>query len=1383
MSNIRGIGSDRTTFNEKQEVGAFRIGILNKNQELRNIILKRNIGRYEKYDKIMTPAIGEVENIYYNENKFPTIVGDLLEYTHGYSSNKTELRKLLDNRYGDIFTHYYYTKPTFNGEALPWRGQYTNYVDYMGTVHGIDGYRDGKFTLGDAYDAIVDILKYDDASFMAKDMAVGVVRNINVPIAMSGVITTNVANMSGMDTKLGIITNAMYSNTLYNASLVNDSRKRQYITPELESYVGNTWKTVGSLSDLFPILKTNGRTGDAFDGSNFIEECDKVEDKKAWDSWNKAIDNNESIYSVENLQGAFRFEHLMGSMYNFQNRNTSEIYSKNKFFYGPYRTSYSTDLKRGVSVNTIGKSFLKIGSTMGGRSIWGGGAELGTGVYDDDGNEITVVGPPSELISNKNIQGYVEQGIIDFDEIGKNIHGNTYTSLTWGVRSDTENENDLLAKTNKLFNEGKIKSLIGRYRNPEDTEVSLTQTAVSNFGVSRGRNLLRNNAVIGSNKNPYCRVWTMFHQYNEYEDAIRGKGNFTITKQQDALESYGQRVKKGWQVNSVLNDNGTVKIAPHKDGTFQDVFTKSKAETGTTRGYIKTSGDIHKYMFSIENLAWKDSDQFIDNLTPSQRGPNGGRIMWFPPYDLEFTENITPEWEPHSFIGRGEQIYTYKNTTRSGTLSFTMLIDHPSMVDLWAHEDGDKTTDGDEMDILRYFAGCGDLPINIKLEDEITECTIADDTDNSSSDNSLNTQPLSDTEKEPNIEETPIVSNKGSLEFYVFFPNNFSGKEFYNGKVSLKDNVTLEYADPPKGAFSYEQDALAMEPISYIVKGDRTILPEIYEPGTTGNGYEITAGSPLGNAQEYKVVVLKNGEKIKRVPNPTEVISEENYVVWHYRVDTDVADQILVYTDNYQDRESYGLNGNVEKLKTYAKSIMKNPNPEEGSNVYVLTLKDIWDIIYDKPVSGDVATIKEILLNKETKISQAEIKGFASSHGNIENNNKLAIERGRTVYRWLKGSGIFSSILPDDLIIDSEVTTVDKTDLKTVNGPSAKVARSVRVYIEFESVPTKAENNQTETEEEFNASKNEVTDPNAPKLNNAENDVQISDGDFFPANVTRSYSQEEGNEVLIPVGGGYWEDENQNLYLWNEETKIFELHTVISKEESMLDASTCIADIEKKVEKPKCVTKTIRKPFKDVALAQNEYKYFEDIARQKTPLFYKISEKIKYFDPAFHSLTPEGFNARLNFLHQCTRQGPTCGASDTKGFSAGNLSFGRPPFCVLRVGDFYHTKILIDSISINYGERQWDLNPEGAGVQPMMAKIDINFTFLGGSDLGGPINRLQNAVSFNYYANTGVYDDRAMLYVKQEYEEAMEKVFTHDDGSEIWEHVLDSDDNQLYKRK
>lgn len=152
----------------------------------------------------------------------------------------------------------------------------------------------------------------------------------------------------------------------------------------------------------------------------------------------------------------------------------------------------------------------------------------------------------------------------------------------------------------------------------------------------------------------------------------------------------------------------------------------------------------------------------------------------------------------------------------------------------------------------------------------------------------------------------------------------------------------------------------------------------------------------------------------------------------------------------------------------------------------------------------------------------------------------------------------------------------------------------------------------------------------------------------------------------------------------------------------------------------------------------NEQNYFDKLTSADSFVFDKFRDKIKYFHPAFHSTTPEGLNSRLTFLNQCTRQGPTL---ESQG--ADNLAFGRPPVCILRIGDFYNTKIIIDSLNIDYEPLQWDLNPEGIGVQPMIANVNISFKFIGASSLESPINKLQNALSFNYYANSQVYDVRA----------------------------------------
>ena len=189
-----------------------------------------------------------------------------------------------------------------------------------------------------------------------------------------------------------------------------------------------------------------------------------------------------------------------------------------------------------------------------------------------------------------------------------------------------------------------------------------------------------------------------------------------------------------------------------------------------------------------------------------------------------------------------------------------------------------------------------------------------------------------------------------------------------------------------------------------------------------------------------------------------------------------------------------------------------------------------------------------------------------------------------------------------------------------------------------------------------------------------------------------------------------------------------------------------------------------------------EYHFYKKYMEEHPFVFEKLQEKLQYFEPAFHSMTPEGFNARLTFLQQCSRQGKTKTMSDEGGKTANNLAFGRPPFCVLRLGDFYNQMIVIDSISYDYSISdglQWDLNPEGNGVQPMLAKININFKFIGGGDITGPVRRLQNAMTFNYYANTSFYDNRAD---RVEYQETNYKTMGGAGNNNV-----DTDKSYVYK--
>ena len=144
--------------------------------------------------------------------------------------------------------------------------------------------------------------------------------------------------------------------------------------------------------------------------------------------------------------------------------------------------------------------------------------------------------------------------------------------------------------------------------------------------------------------------------------------------------------------------------------------------------------------------------------------------------------------------------------------------------------------------------------------------------------------------------------------------------------------------------------------------------------------------------------------------------------------------------------------------------------------------------------------------------------------------------------------------------------------------------------------------------------------------------------------------------------------------------------------------------------------------------------YFKELEEKDPFVFSSYSKKIDYFHPAFHSQTPEDFNKRLVFLQQSTRQGKPFSDSDAK-----NSVFGRMPVCVLRLGDFFNCRIIINNIGFSYEPLLWDLNPEGSGIQPMLCNVNVNCNIIGGSNLKEPITQLQNALSSKFYAN---HDDK-----------------------------------------
>ena len=158
---------------------------------------------------------------------------------------------------------------------------------------------------------------------------------------------------------------------------------------------------------------------------------------------------------------------------------------------------------------------------------------------------------------------------------------------------------------------------------------------------------------------------------------------------------------------------------------------------------------------------------------------------------------------------------------------------------------------------------------------------------------------------------------------------------------------------------------------------------------------------------------------------------------------------------------------------------------------------------------------------------------------------------------------------------------------------------------------------------------------------------------------------------------------------------------------------------------------------------------------------FEASSKNEFY-PAFHSQTPEDFHRRLTFLQQCTRQGAAMryDIKDEDGkLRARNSVFGKQPICILRIADFFYTKVVIESVTIDYANTTWDMNPEGFGMQPMIANVTLQMKVIGGQSLKGPIDALQNATSYNYYANSTFRDTG--IYAKPSAEATKQSQFYH----------------------
>jgi len=679
----------------------------------------------------------------------------------------------------------------------------------------------------------------------------------------------------------------------------------------------------------------------------------------------------------------------------------------------------------------------------------------------------------------------------------------------------------------------------------------------------------------------YCRVFTKDTPYYTYNDLQKVDGITTSGRQ---------------FAGSVFDNTFNLNISPTRNPGSTNIIADGPNGIG---GYAK------KYMFSIENLAWRTSSKqgfTYDELPVCEKGPNGGRVMWFPPYDIKFTDNSNANWTPTSFLGRPEPIYTYKDSNRTGTLSWKIIVDHPSVMNVLV----EKQLKGQNKERINsiidsFFAGC--------VKYDIYELA-----------KKFNTVPTKD------------------LYTYQQILNN----------PNLDKNTAKDVIDSSKGAAS----------VGTVTTPGNSSTTTNPEPACDLDSKYNNFGFYFDND------VPGPNNRTATTPSSTYKADYDNYI---YNMN---QDQYVAISSKTFAAGSSNLN---------VKQFFENVVIDNFNYINTGFVEDAFKILSEK-----TGTIK------------LSLRAAASAPASKTYNTALSKRRANSVIEYLKTTKLGKFITEDKTLTFTNIDTVGEDDVATPKSSKNGFGASVTCT-------------------------DDIKDKNGKSTHDSQwySVAAMACRRVVITDIT--VTQLPSDKPVVPL--------EKPVITDNKPT-------------------------EPKVEpvKPKPTYRTEKK-IKDgiskliLRKLLSECDYFDVIKKEVPMLYDSIQEKIKYFNPAFHSMTPEGLNSRLTFLNQCVRPGETIPVIGDNGQivanDALNTSFGAPPVLVLRIGDFYNCKIIPKSVSFSYDPLVFDMNPEGIGIQPMIANVSLNFDIIGGMGLEKPVEQLQNAVSFNYYGNTEIYDERA----------------------------------------
>lgn len=298
-----------------------------------------------------------------------------------------------------------------------------------------------------------------------------------------------------------------------------------------------------------------------------------------------------------------------------------------------------------------------------------------------------------------------------------------------------------------------------------------------------------------------------------------------------------------------------------------------------------------------------------------------------------------------------------------------------------------------------------------------------------------------------------------TLTFYVFYPNNYSGRNDAP-QIASADVNALDYL--AGGIFTQKKYASNGDVASRLSNGQSPIglktqdLPteradQDFEINYVPRGYEMCE-QPLSLSLDADDMIAFR-EKAGFYYAPI----YDGLHTWRYRIDDATLKQQLVSDDNYAETQTFGLNAH-RGLPT-VRSNMKVEEAEElvsFADMYA-AMNSYNGYVAEYADSATVARVRNILDNGSIVLIQAE--GLATSQDNYsgknaaqvgqERNTALSQNRAQTVISWLKSNERLNDVSSQIFMVGSLNGSVRTVTDKSTRGLNAKLNRCVKVKIHY----------------------------------------------------------------------------------------------------------------------------------------------------------------------------------------------------------------------------------------------------------------------------------------------------------------------------------------------